>query len=354
MSTTAHTSSRPARRARIAIALVGTVAALLLQSAPAGAAARSNGDSVGFGVAPLRIDDDIKAGSRAVYKLHLNNTDSKSATFTFGRTDIQGDKNEPAATPVLLGGKLDSDISAYDWIDVPAPVTIGAGDSKDVTVTATVPAGAKGGHYAAVIIQGPARSAGGIIAASRIAVPILLNSGGAPPPDIKITDVKETIDGGTKVTYINKGTVHTTPKATIVHRNPVTRQETSRRTATCTTALPGGSGQCVFSPTDGTSSGAEDGAAGSSSGVGGSDSAGTAGSESTKKDAKNGFVELVGEDGARARGDLPTEWSGTWSSLLLPLVGVGLFAMYFLFLRKRTREDEEGGGGDVAPSFGTA
>ena len=58
-----------------------------------------------------------------------------------------------------------------------------------------------------------------------------------------------------------------------------------------------------------------------------------------------GWVSMAPEtlarvtEGTAAKGELPTKWAGTWTSLLLPLVGIALFVLYFLFLRRR-RKDE--------------
>ncbi|MBC7552195.1 MAG: hypothetical protein H7269_15165, partial [Cellulomonas sp.] len=63
----------------------------------------------------------------------MTNTDDRAATFTFTKVDIQGDNDDPEATPVLLGGKQASSISGYDWLGAPATTTIPAGASRKVT-----------------------------------------------------------------------------------------------------------------------------------------------------------------------------------------------------------------------------
>lgn len=288
----------------------------LMTAAPAASLAAS----AGFGVSPLRFDVDTSAGSSSSHSITITNTDSRSATFSFSREDYQGDRRDPEATPRLLGGKFESEISAHDWLSVPAAVTVPAGQSRAVKVDLNVPAGATGGHYAAVVVNGPDRAAGQLVARSRIAVLFLVNAGGAPPPDIVVRQVTEFTDGGTRIVYRNEGTTHTAPDATITYTDPVTGNPVERVTTECSTALPGSVGECTFSG-----------------------NGRAAAEEETSLGGSGASVELVTDEGRRARAELPTEWAGTWSSLLLPMAGLSLFALYFGFVRRR------GAGVDAAP-----
>jgi hypothetical protein len=278
--------------------------------------------AVGFGLAPLSVTVEAKPGAKSSYELTVTNTDEKAATYTFGKVDIQGSRDDPDATPVLLPGKQASSISGYDWLSVPAAVTIPAGGTRKVSVDVSVPSDATGGHYAALIVTGPARSAGQIVATSRIAVPFLMNAGGTPPPEIKITDVKEIVGGGTKIVYENNGTTAVKPKPTIHYIDPITHKPITKTTGNCSTALPGGSGSCTVG--DGTSGGSRDGA-----------------KKHSRFGATGGYVDLVTEQGTRARSELPTEWTSAWSSMLLPLAGLVMAVLYFVFLRRRRREDDD-------------
>ena len=308
------------------------IAAVLGPGVACAEAATSMSESVGFGVTPLRQDIDIKPGAHASYDLTITNTDNAPAAFTFSKIDIQGNRDDPDATPVLFPGKFDSAISGYDWLQVPAAITIPGGASRKVSVGVDAPAGAVGGHYAAVVITGPSRSAGALVAQSRLAVPFLMNAGGTPPPEIKVTEVKEFVGGGTKIVYDNNGDVAVTPRPRIRLRNPITGRPVGTTTGTCTMALPGGSGTCTIKDSG---RGGSRGSKGGKAGVG----------------ANGGYVELVTEEGTRARSELPTEWAGTWSSMLLPLAGIILFVLYFLFLRRRrSRDEDEDGMDDI--SFG--
>ncbi|MCW2972897.1 MAG: hypothetical protein JWN72_1170, partial [Thermoleophilia bacterium] len=205
------------RRLRAIGALVAATIALGVVAAP-GAHAAPN---VGFGLSPLRVDVESKPGARSSYEITVTNTDDRAATFTFSKVDIQGDNDDPEATPVLLGGKQASSISGYDWLDVPATTTIPAGASRKVTVVVNIPADASGGHYAALMVTGPTRAAGNLTVGSRIAVPFLMNAGGTPPPEVKVTDVKEFVGGGTKIVYENKGKTAVKPKPTIRYTDPI-------------------------------------------------------------------------------------------------------------------------------------
>ena len=326
-----------ARRSITLIASVFAVAGALLLLAPvAGALDRSGSDSVGFGVAPLRFDVETKAGNSSTHQIMISNSDSVANRYTFSKEDFQGDKDEPDATPVLLGGKFNSDISGYDWITAPDPVTVPAGGSRTVTVRVSVPAGATGGHYAALIVSGEARTAGEVVAQSRVGVLFMMNAGGVPPPDIVITEIRQVGPTTTVTEYINNGTTDTSPTGTIT-QDPVGPGPNRTIPGECTTALPGGSGKCTFET-------GKDGGAGGTDGSGNGLDAGLLPAGPVEQ-----YVDIVGdpgEEGTAARGELPTEWAGTWTSLLLPLVGIALFVLYFLFLRRR-RKDGEGGEDDA-------
>jgi hypothetical protein len=321
--------------------ILGAVAAAVLICA-CPAAANAAAAVQGIGVSPLRVDVDVKAGGTARIALTVSNTTETAQAFSFGVVDIQGDKDDPASTPIILGGKVDSAISGYDWINAPDAVTIPAGDKKTVYVGVKVPSDAKGGHYAAVTVTSRAFDIGAGTAASRVAVPFLMNAGGVPPPEIKITEVKDFADGGTKVVYINNGSTAVNPHGS-VNRGTVGRGKNKTGDLHCSTALPGGSGICTTDASGSNGSGSGSGHGSGSKGTGGLDGTGPT----------NGFVELVTDEGTKARGDIPTEWAGTWTSMLLPVAGIVLFVMYFLFLRRR-RKDREGAGEPDEPDFAGA
>jgi hypothetical protein len=313
------------------LAALVTTAALLVPAAPALAAS----DDGGFSVAPMIFDETVTPGTPETYTLTITNADDTSTRYTFSKEDYEGDKDEPAATPVLLGGKFNSPISGYDWIDLPDAITIPGGEARTIKVTVRPPAGAKGGHYAALIVNGNTRRSGQLTATSRIGVLFMLNAGGVPPPDIVITEIKEVGETTTQtiIKYTNNGGTHVTPTPIRKDEDAVTNETLDKDTGTCTTALPHSTGTCTIEDDDKDPNG------------------GTVGDGGTPN---SGFVKpsisLIpdGEDGSAssAKGELPTEWAGTWTSMLLPLVGIALFVLYFLFLRRR-RKDEEDEGADV-------
>ncbi len=325
-----HRARTHRRSSRITCALLG-VLAMLAVAAPATQAAASD-DSVGFGVTPLRFDVEAGAGSSSTHSITISNTNTAATRFTFSKEDFEGDKQDPAQTPVLLGGKFESDISGFDWIALPDPVTIPPDQSRTVQVKVNVPAGAKGAHYAALIVAGESRNAGQIVAESRMGVLFLMNAGGAPPPDIVVTET--TIVGPTKTVtkFINEGTTPVKNTTGTLTKDPKGPGKTKKIKGRCTPyVMPKAAGECVFETgTDGSSTG--------SSGSGSGDDGGFA------VGPVDQWVDVVGNPGdeeTSARGELPTEWAGTWSSMLLPLVGVALFVLYFLFLRRRRKDDEE-------------
>jgi hypothetical protein len=306
------------------------VVALLVAAPGASAMSKSGSDSVGFGVAPMRYDVDVKPGSSETRMLTINNTDDVATTYTFSKEDFQGDKDDPGATPVLLGGEFASSISGYDWIALPDAVTVPAGGSRTVNVRVTAPSSATGAHYAALIVSGASRSVDELVATSRIGVLFLMNAGGVPPPDIVITEVQEVGPNTTVTKFINPGpgTIKD-PSGTITQDPLAPGPDRVIESEHCTeTVIAGAAGECTFNTGEG---------------GGGADGEGTlpAGPYSQS-------LEVVGDgENSSARGELPTEWAGTWTSLLLPLVGISLFALYFLFLRRR-RKDGEGDEGDLA------
>lgn len=313
------TRTHPLRARHLVAMLLATTA--LLVGVPSAMAADDPG---GFAVSPMIFDVDVTPGQSSTYQVTITNADDVTQRYTFSKEDFQGDKDEPAATPVLLGGKFASAISGHDWITAPAPLSIPSGQSRTVQVKVTPPAGSTGGHYAALIVSGASRNAGQIVATSRVGVLFLMNAGGVPPPEIVITEIQEVGETTTNtvVRFINNGTRHVTPKPVVRVTDPSGDEDIVKpSTGTCTTALPGAPGECVIPPGET---------------IANPDGFQSGGSKKS--------VDLFGdEEGTSAKGDLPTEWAGAWTSLLLPLVGIALFALYFLFLRRRRKDEEDEG-----------
>lgn len=317
---------------RLAVLLFSGLMAALFAVPLTHAATRTGSDSVGFGVQPLRFNIETSAGKTTTHTFSLTNTETSSSRFTFSKEDFSGDRDDPGATPVLLGGKLDSAISGYDWINIPDPITIPAGGTRTVSVKVVAPASATGGHYAALFVHGPARSAGNITATSRIGILFSMNAGNTPPPEIVITEIQEVSPNRTVTQFVNEGTTTIKRPTGTITRDPIGRNPTRTIKGECTrNVLPGAAGECVFEDNGGRSGNS------SSGGLFGGD--GLLGGVGPVEQ----YVDIVGdpgEEGMSARGELPTEWAGTWTSMLLPLVGVVLFVLYFLFLRRRSKDDE--------------
>lgn len=308
------------RQVRQLLRITGVLALslCLLAAVPAvGTAADATID--GFGVTPMRHDVDVSAGNRVKRQITITNTTNAAATYTLTREDIEGDAEDPAGTPVLLGGERESSISGYDWIDAPERVTIPAGGSRVVPITIEAPAGATGGHYAALVVTGPASAAGQLELESRIAVVFLMNAGKVPPPQIVITEVTEVGPTTTKTQYVNEGRTEVTPTGEIVVRDPVTHRIIRRVPATCSTALPKATGTCTF----------EDGGEGTTV----ADHGGVTGGVTSGLEQRS--ISLGTVKGDKTSAELPTRWAGSWSGYVLPLIGLALFVTYFLFLRGR-------------------
>jgi hypothetical protein len=243
----------------------------------------------------------------------VTNTTDNEQTFDIAKEDVAGNRSDPNANPVLLGGKVSSPISGYDWLSgAPSSVSVGPGDSRSFTVNVEAPAGAKGGHYAALTVTSRARDIGDVHVQSRAAVLFMINAGGVAPPEIVVEDVVVTKDGGTVIDYVNEGNTEVRPEGTITYRDAITGKVVSvRRAKECTVALPGGIGRCEF--------------------------------EALGKEAVDNTLALrptikLANEGRSTTAELPLEWSGTWSSMILPLAGIG---MLFLFLLRRRRREEE-------------
>lgn len=303
-------------------AVAATLAlACLLAGATTAHAETSEAESQGFAVSPLRFDVKPRPGKTVTARVTVTNTHSIAMKFRFSKEDFEGNRSEPGGTPVLLGGKFTSDISGYDWITAPEPVTIAAGESESVAVKVTAPEGAKGGHYAALVVEGQPVKVGRLSAQSRIGVLFLMNAGGVPPPDIVITEVTEYGPTRTETVYVNNGETDTTPDPTL-ELDPLGPGETVKVPGECTTALPGGTGTCEFDPDHHLN--------------------GDRGSLTPGPHSRMINLDPGGE-GTSARAELPVEWAGTWTSMLLPIVGIVLAALYFLFLRRRRKDgDDEG------------
>src|SRR5687767_10833413 len=108
------------------LATAALLALVVLLAAVPGASAAE-----GFLVSPLRIDAEVGAGKSASYDITVTNTMDAKTTFTLGVEDIAGSKGEPNATPILLGGVVDSPISGAGWIKVSDnSVVLDPGQSK--------------------------------------------------------------------------------------------------------------------------------------------------------------------------------------------------------------------------------
>lgn len=303
------------RRILASIGLLVLAAMWMLASAPAAhAIPKSGSDSVGFSVSPMRFDLEIGPGGSGAYTIRVKNTDDVKTTYTVSKEDFSGSKSDPRATPVLLGGRFDSSISGVDWLaPTKGSFKLNPGQEYALTIKVNVPSGAIGGHYAAVIINGATRSLGDINAQSRAAVLFMMNAGGTLPPEIIIDKITQPTRHVTKVVYTNDGDTAVNPDGTITYDSPVGGGSVKIPSKNCTTALPGGIGECVFSTEKGDSVGP----------------------------VRKGAVQLVTDQGTRAKADLPIEWAGTWSALILPITGLALLFGYFFALWRRRRRDEE-------------
>ena len=277
----------------------------------------SSAQAEGFSVSPLEFDFDQKAGTGDDKTITVLNTNNSKMGFTIATEDISGNKDDPNANPVLLGATVASPISGAGWLNPSTnSFTLDSGEAKKLTVRVTVPEGAQGGHYAAVTVSAaPQIISASLTAQSRVAVLFMMNAGNVPPPELVIEDVVTTTAGQTIIDYRNEGRKAATPDATITYVDPITGEVVATRKAKdCGTALPGGVARCVIGKPNG------------DLGL-----------------VANGSV-MIDNDGIKTKAKLPTEWSGSWSSMLLPLAGLFMLIFYFARIRRRVDEDEEDDG----------
>lgn len=291
------------------------VAAILVMILAVPGAAEAKGDaSTGFAVSPMLVEEEIKPGDSSKHTITITNTTDEKQTFYLAKEDVTGSKEDPKASPVLVGGELDSPISGFDWLSgFPSSVSVSPGGSRDVTVTVKAPGKATGGHYAALTVTSEPKDIGDVSAQSRAAVIFMMNAGGVNPPEIVIEEVVVTEDARTIVDYVNSGDREVRPDATITYVDALTGETVSvRKAKECTTALPDSVGRCEFE----------------------------AMGKGELDDPLVTRPELVVNNGLgrSAKAELPMEWSDTWSSLVLPIAGLSLL---LLFALRRRRRDEE-------------
>jgi hypothetical protein len=138
------------RRARMVL-LVGASAALffsLLTNAPPLFA--QNG--VGARVEPAIVEDRVEPGQTFSETIRVTNFQTATTTYGLAVRDIQSvqGNGEPVYAPV--GETTDRGVSA--WVKLPeSTLVIGAGESKTVSFTITVPAdAAPGGHFGGIFV----------------------------------------------------------------------------------------------------------------------------------------------------------------------------------------------------------
>lgn len=269
----------------------------------------------GFSVTPLLNDVDIAPGTQVTRTLTVTSAIAGRTTFTVGVEDVAG-STDAGEGIVLLGEEVESSISGYDWLKPNVgSFTLRPGESRTVTIVINAPAGATGGHYAAVTIAAEAEQvgSGNVTAQSRAASVFLMNAGNTSPPPVIISEVTEQIGGDTIITYEDGGSTDVQPDAEITYVDPITGQvhRVSKSAITCTRALPGGKGQCTISGSDLVNRG---------SGL-----------------LSRGIVTLT-NDGRSVTAKLPIRWTGTWKSAVLPAIGIAVLILFFWRRRRRNIE----------------
>jgi hypothetical protein len=272
----------------------------------------------GFSVTPMLHEVSVTPGSRVSRVIEIKSAMAGTTRFTVGTEDVAG-SDDPEEGLVLLGEQVDSPISGADWL-TPNESTflLKKGQKRQLTVVIQAPANATGGRYAAVTIAIDAQPIGssGVTTQSRAASVFLMNAGNTAPPPLRVSEIVETVDGDVIVDFIDDGATDVKPTAKVIYIDPVTGrvQRVTTEDAECTRALPGGAGRCVID----------------------SDTIEKRGNGLLSR----GTVTLT-NDGRTVKMDMPTTWAGNWTSLLLPLAGVGLLGAFF-WRRRRGRDDDPG------------
>ncbi len=277
----------------------------------------AHADQGGFMVSPSRLDVDVRPGSATQRVVSVQNTQNRTMRFVPSVVDFTGSASDPLASPVLLDGRVDSPISGSGWLSAPrSGFQLAPGQTRNLTVTIRAPAGATGARYAALVVTGQRQDVSPSLSVqSRVASLFLLNAGGVGPPELVFESVFVNEGGNTVIDYFNDGAVDATPDATMRFENPITGETIDERSGECSTALPGAMGRCVIEGEGPVGGGLLD-------------------------QVYRGEVALS-NGGREFTQAMPVQVAGGIKSLLLPLAGIGLFAGYFVFLRRRGSEDED-------------
>jgi len=116
--------------------------------------------SEGLNIKPAIVEDNVKPGDSYRFSLAITNIGADDRTFYLSTQDIQGldDNGLPIFAPqgVATGYELSS------WVELPsASITLKAGESTTVALTAHVPNGASpGAHFGAVFLSDKANQPG--------------------------------------------------------------------------------------------------------------------------------------------------------------------------------------------------
>lgn len=198
----------------LAIAMVATM--LVLSVAPF---ARAQGvGSAGTSVSPPITDVTANPGEAITRSLEISNNGNASQTYSFvvANLSASGEEGESAYTGIESGG-----IASWTTLS-PSSVTLGAGESVDLSVKIAVPSNAPaGGHYATVFAktEGAVAAEGtGSAVSTMVGANILLRVTGTVIENAKIDsfaigdasfDVGDTADFQIRVS--NLGNTHVSP-----------------------------------------------------------------------------------------------------------------------------------------------
>lgn len=122
-----------------------------------------------------RIEVNAEAGQTVREVFKVTNEERESRTFYLSFENFQS--VDESGNPSFTGGLTD----LASWISGPETVTVGPGDSKEVSVSISVPTNAEpGGHFAAIFLQTdpPNTGSGQVAISSRLGSLVLLRVGG--------------------------------------------------------------------------------------------------------------------------------------------------------------------------------
>lgn len=132
----------------VSLAVFGSL--LLLSSVPSLAQAQT---TIGLQLKPAIVEDQVDPGASHEYSIAVTNISSAAGTYYLIAQDIKGVDDQGRPTFSKPGEVTGYELSS--WITLPSgPLTLAAGETKNVSFSVQIPSGASpGSHFAGVFVS---------------------------------------------------------------------------------------------------------------------------------------------------------------------------------------------------------